>query len=369
MENETAAPPPLPAELEDLLRRFFVHLSSERRASKETVRAYHRNVLDFLQHAQAQRSGREPRDLGLRDLDVRAVRSFLASRHTQDQTVTIVRKLAAVRAFFRFAQAQGLIDENPARLVRPRKAPVHRPGFLTPEQAVALVETPLRPAGPSSPAAPPEPRDLRDVAVLEVLYGAGLRVSEVAHLDLSDVRVGDAAGVDDGLLTLRVRRGKGGKDRLVPAGRGVIRALRAYLERRGELIVPDGSEDREALFLSDRGARLSDRAVRRLTERHGQTAGLPRDHAHPHALRHSFATHLLGSGADLRSIQELLGHQHLTTTARYAHVDLQYLLDQYAHHPQAGPAQAPGRPPPAAPDSDGAPTRLHSGFARKGPAR
>jgi integrase/recombinase XerC len=154
-------------------------------------------------------------------------------------------------------------------------------------------------------------------------------VSEVVGLDLKQV-----AAAPDGMLTVRVVAGKGNKDRVVPAGRHAAAALRAYLPVRGEFAHPDSGElDSEALFVSARGKRLGVRCVRRLLDAHAAAARLPK--THPHALRHSFATHLLGSGADLRSIQELLGHANLSTTARYAHVDLQYLWAQYAHHPRA----------------------------------
>jgi integrase/recombinase XerC len=170
--------------------------------------------------------------------------------------------------------------------------------------------------------------ELRDAAILEVLYGCGLRVSECVGLDVTDVTLGEGGG------ELRVRAGKGRKDRLVPIGRKACAALHVWLERRAEQL-PDG----DALFQSARGRRIGVRSVARIVEARALMAGGPR--THPHALRHSFATHLLGSGADLRSIQQLLGHASLSTTARYAHTDIQYLMRQYANHPRAGETFAP----------------------------
>jgi integrase/recombinase XerC len=178
---------------------------------------------------------------------------------------------------------------------------------------------------PPDAADAPGPRAARDAAILEVLYGCGLRVSECVGLDVADLELGGGAA------HVRVRAGKGRKDRLVPLGDKARAALTAWLALRPRL------EPRaDALFVNARGGRVSARSVRRFVDAHAQTAAVPK--THPHALRHSYATHLLGSGADLRAIQELLGHASLKTTARYAHVDFQYLARAYAAHPHAGNA-------------------------------
>lgn len=297
-----------------LVDRFAEHLAVERRASAETARAYLADVRQLIAFA----AERLQRALEPSDLDIPLLRSYLASRFACNEAVTIGRKLSAVRAFLRFLRRERVIEENVALLLRPPKAKKLLPGFLTVEQAAALVEAPTHVRAATGCAGA---EAARDRALFEVMYGAGLRVGELVALDLGDI---------EGEM-VRVRHGKGDKERIVPLGRKACEALRLYLGER-QLLEAQGAID-TALFLSRRGRRLSTRAVRRLVDRHAIQAGLPR--THPHALRHSFATHLLGSGADLRSIQELLGHAALSTTARYAHVDLQYLHDQYAHHPRA----------------------------------
>lgn len=321
------APPIAPlTDLDESAAAFWRYLARERRLSPETVRAYHANAQEYLRFLRERlKRPPTPRDLGLQ-----GVRAFLASRHGLDEATTVVRKLSSLRAYFRFLRREGVVDENPALLLRPKKRGRALPDLLSPEQATALMEAPTRGAAPDEEAAEEETEAvrLRDAALFELIYGAGLRVSEAVHLDLGDV------AHDGALLSVRVRRGKGGKDRLVPAGSKAAAALFAYLPRREELTSAAGCvEDPEALFLSVRGLRLGVRGVRRVIDKHAAAAAVPK--THPHALRHSFATHLLGSGADLRSIQELLGHANLSTTARYAHVNVQYLLDQYAHHPRA----------------------------------
>ncbi|HZS41238.1 MAG TPA: tyrosine recombinase XerC [Polyangia bacterium] len=295
--------------MQALVERFRDHLAYEKRSSPNTVRAYLENVVAALAFVRAKR-GREPEP---RDLDIPTLRSYLASLFEHNEPATIARKLSAVRAFLRFLRRERIIDENLAMLVRPPKAKKSLPSFLTPEQAAALVEA------PRAASRRPTVLELRDAAILEVLYGCGLRVSECVGLDLVDLEA----------IELRVRRGKGGKDRIVPLGEKARAALDAYLDRRAELRPTDG-----ALFLNARGARVTTRSVRRFVDRHALVAGTPP--THPHALRHSYATHLLGSGADLRSIQQLLGHSSLKTTARYAHTDIHYLMSQYSNHPKSG---------------------------------
>ncbi|HEY2748791.1 MAG TPA: tyrosine-type recombinase/integrase [Polyangia bacterium] len=227
-----------------------------------------------------------------------------------NEPATIARKLSAVRAFLRFLRREKVIEENVAMLLRPPKAKKSLPSFLTVEQAGALVEAPLKAARTA---------DVREAALFEVMYGCGLRVSECVGLDLGDVEAD----------VVRVRAGKGKKDRVVPLGQKAERAIARWLPERLKLQPVD-----EALFVNARGRRLTARSVRRFLDAVAQAASLPK--THPHALRHSYATHLLSSGADLRAIQELLGHASLKTTARYAHVDFEYLARAYQNHPFAG---------------------------------
>jgi integrase/recombinase XerC len=299
---------PLPV----LVAAFREHLEVEKRSSPHTVRGYMHDVQAILAFAEGK--GRRPLATSL---DVVLVRSWLASLFEHNDAATIARKLSSVRAFLRFCKRRGVVGENPAALLSPPKGKRALPHFLTVEQAGALVEAPVADGA--------SPERLRDAAMLEVLYGCGLRVSECVGLDLGDV---DAEEV-------RVRAGKGRKDRVVPLGEKAAQAIAAWLSARPALS-PDGQQ----LFVSARGKRLDPRVARRMLDAHALRAGVGK--THPHALRHSYATHLLGSGADLRSIQELLGHASLKTTARYAHVNVEYLMKEYGKsHPRAGERHAP----------------------------
>ena len=311
--------------MDELIARFETYLRTEKRASEHTVRAYLSDVRELVAFAR-DRKEREPRP---GDLDVVLLRSFLAARFGAAEAVTLGRKLSSIRAFLRFLRREGIVEENLARLVRAPRAKKTLPDWLSPEQAAALVEAPTRPRGEGKREGKGLAA-LRDRALLEVLYGCGLRVSECVGLDVGDLDAEE----------LRVRRGKGRKERMVPLGAKARAALDEYLPGRARLLGTLGRSTAEsALFVNLRGGRVSTRSVRRFLDRHAATAEIPR--THPHALRHSYATHLLGSGADLRAIQELLGHATVKTTARYAHVDLEYLMREYARHPHAGESSAP----------------------------
>jgi integrase/recombinase XerC len=316
--------------------RFLVHLASERRLSPHTVRAYRRDLEDFLTRITARR-GREPR---LTDLNLREIRSDLADLFGAVQASTLARKLSALRSLGEFMRQEGSVADNEAKLVRrPRQRP---------RLPVAL---PVEDIGPmiDGEGHAPGPLGLRDRALLEVLYGAGLRVSECAALDLDHLVW---SGAD---LTLRVVEGKGGKDRIVPLGSAGAAALRAWLAVRSGLLAADaemsvktgtkGQAKRGGgpVFLGRRGARISTRTIRELVYRRCLATGA-RTRVGPHGLRHSFATHLLESGCDLRSIQRMLGHASLSTTQRYTHLDLGHLTDIYEKaHPRAQAADA-GKP-------------------------
>jgi integrase/recombinase XerC len=288
--------------MEELVERFRRHLEAEKRASPHTVRNYLLNVEQLV--AFMREKGR-PLQPGA--VDIPLLRSYLASLFGLNEPATIARKLSAVRAFLRFLRREKVIEENVAMLLRPPKAKMSLPTFLTVEQAGALVEAPTTTVR------------LREAALFEVMYGCGLRVSEAVGLDLGDLEAD----------VVRVRAGKGKKDRVVPFGEKAARAVERWLPARLALQPAD-----DALFINARGRRLTTRSVRRFLDAAAQAASLPK--THPHALRHSYATHLLSSGADLRAIQELLGHASLKTTARYAHVDFEYLARAYQNHPFAG---------------------------------
>jgi site-specific recombinase XerD len=288
--------------MQELVERFMRHLETEKRASPHTVRNYRVNIEQLVAFMRE-----KGRPLQPRAVDIPLLRSYLASLFGENEPATIARKLSAVRAFLRFLCRERVIEENVAMLLRPPKAKKSLPSFLTVEQAGVLVE------------APNATHKLRDAALFEVMYGCGLRVSESVGLDLDDLEA----------EVVRVRSGKGRKDRVVPLGDKARRAIDRWLPVRLALSPVD-----DALFVNVRGRRLTARSVRRFVDAHAAAASLPK--THPHALRHSYATHLLSSGADLRAIQELLGHASLKTTARYAHVDFEYLARAYQHHPFAG---------------------------------
>ncbi len=279
--------------------------------SPHTLRAYLRDLADL-------ESFLAPQQLPLRAATQAALRRYLGHLAARLAPSSRARKLASIKALYRFLARERIIATNPARsLVAPR-LPRVLPKFLPVDEAFALVESP----GSSSV------RDLRDRAILEILYGAGLRISELCSLSM-----------DDWDREARVLRafGKNSKERLCPVHRKAAAALEAYLQRRLELLKAKSAHlDLAALFLSHRGSRLRPRSVARLLSQYARRAGLLRT-VSPHALRHSFATHLLAGGADVRSIQELLGHARLSTTQRYTHVSWERLQEIYDKtHPRAG---------------------------------
>jgi integrase/recombinase XerC len=303
--------------------RFLDWLARERRASANTVEAYGRDLRDFLLFLSEHGGDGEPDAAALAALRAADLRAFLARRAADGAgTATRARQLAAVRGFLRWlARTENLPAASVAGLRGPRlKPPV--PRALTPAQAreaaaeVGQAHDPNRAARPAEQAA-------RDVALFTLLYGCGLRLGEALALDVRD------APPPDGTAALRVL-GKGAKPRLVPVLPAVREAVAAYLRLR------PGARADEPLFLGARGARLDPAVAQRSLRTYRRLAGLP-EHATPHALRHSFATHLLGGGADLRAIQELLGHASLSTTQRYTAVDATALLATWRRaHPRAG---------------------------------
>ena len=277
---------------------FLRHLEVEKHASPHTIRAYRADLADFT------------RSVGVvRDATARDVRAWLASLHARGLDATSVgRKLAAVRSLYRFLARRGVVRRNPGREVRAPRPARKLVTFLPAEEATAVVDA--RGMGGAS-------RE-RDVAILEMLYATGLRVSELTGLDLD--------AIDRDARTVRVL-GKGGKERMVPYGAPAARALDTYLGRR---VVGSGP-----VFVNHRGGRLTVRSIHTIVRRAVRAAGVTR-RASPHTLRHTFATHLLDQGADLRMIQELLGHSRLSTTQRYTHVSTAQLLKTYeAAHPRA----------------------------------
>jgi integrase/recombinase XerC len=286
---------------------FLLHLDQERNASPHTRRAYALDLAQFERHLR-QELGREARP---REVDHLLIRSFLARLHRQGlKKVSAARKLASLRTFFRFLSRQGVLERDPAQPLMSPRLERRIPSPLQEAEVVALLEVP----GDATAA-------LRARAILELLYATGLRCAELVSLDVSAL---DLAG-----RTLRVV-GKGRKERIVLFGGPARSALQAYLAARASL-----SPRTDALFLNHRGGRLTDRSVRNLVAARVRAIAL-KGKVSPHSLRHSFATHLLRHGADLRAIQELLGHASLSTTQRYTHVDTRQILDIYrSTHPRS----------------------------------
>ena len=299
-------------------KAFLRYLRLNRNASRHTVRAYDSDLAQFLAHVSGQ-AGVPAKDLGPAALDRTAVRGFLALLHAHRQSrATAARKLAAVRAFLRYLRREGILEGDPGALVATPKRDVRMPAHLSEDEMAALLAAPDN----------GEPLGRRDRAILELFYASGLRLSELAGLDLDDVNV---AG-----RMVRVV-GKGGKPRIVPFNSTTADALRAYFKDRAGLMrgATPGPIGVEPVFVNYRGTRLSTRSIDRIVRRH-VTQCSARLGISPHALRHSFATHLLQRGADLRVIQELLGHARLSTTQRYTHVNAAQLLDVYRKsHPRA----------------------------------
>jgi integrase/recombinase XerC len=287
----------------DSVAQFLDYLDHERGASPHTLRGYATDLAEFRTFL-ARQGVR-----GLARADSRAIRAWLAWLHDRKLAKSsIARKLATVRSCFKFLARRGAVELNPARQVRSPKLPKRLPSFLPKDESKDLLD--LEP-GPSEAG-------LRDRALLELLYASGLRVAECCGLDRDDV--------DRRQGTVRVT-GKGGKERVVPVGDAALQAVDAWLAVRGEARGP--------LFTNSRGGRLTTRSVHRIVKGRARAAGIDR-RVTPHTLRHSFATHMLGEGADLRLIQELLGHSRLSTTQRYTHVSPEHLMKVYdAAHPRA----------------------------------
>lgn len=286
---------------------FERHLVQERNVSPHTVRAYVRDLIQFTVYLQKEVSG-EPHP---EDADRLSVRAYLAELHQRSlRRSSTARKLASLRTFFRYLCREGILESNPAAPILSPRSERHLPHFLTEAEVEAL----LRFEGDRL-------ADKRDRLILELLYATGIRCAELVHLDL--------AHLEPSNRVLRVL-GKGRKERIVPYGKAADRALTEYLPARAEVRPRD-----DALLVNSRGGRLTDRSVHRAVS--GRVALVAAEKkVSPHTLRHSFATHLLERGADLRAIQELLGHSSLSTTQRYTHVNTKQMIEVYERaHPRS----------------------------------
>jgi integrase/recombinase XerC len=300
-------------QLEEALAEFLRHLAVEKNASAHTVKSYREDLTQALTFFRSRPGGDGLDSAGL---TTRLLRAHLAWLNEQGYAKsTVARRLAAVRSWCRFLCRQGVLETSPAAGLRGPRQDKKLPHFVSREDMLRLLATP----------AADTPLGLRDRAILETLYSAGLRVSELTGLAVADV------DLDAGLATVR---GKGRRERLALLGPPAVAAVRDWLPRRNELAGPRALHQ-PALFLNRGGTRLSTRSVARMLAKYLLRAGLdPR--TSPHTLRHSFATHLLDAGADIRSVQELLGHRSLGTTQIYTHVSTQRLRDSYHKaHPRA----------------------------------
>lgn len=292
-------------ETDRTLLDFSRHLRVERSLAAHTIRNYLSDIGQFMEFWNNRRPGHSLGELTYQDL-----RAFLAERHRLNCKTSIARKLAALRTFCKFLTRQGLLSHNIAALAPTPKLEARLPKFLTIDEVFHLLEQTW---GQTVLA-------VRDRAILELFYSGGLRVAELVGLNLDNL---------DLPQHLAKVRGKGGKERLVIIGSQALQTLNSYLLVRRELITPDSPvSGREAVFLNYRGGRLTSRSVARLVEKWALKAGLGQPLS-PHGLRHTFATHLLEGKADLRAVQELLGHAQLSTTQKYLHVNLDYLMEVY----------------------------------------
>ena len=294
--------------MQSLLEKFDRHLLVERNVSAHTYSAYMRDLNEFRVFLESIYTVVDIDNLGRIDRVV--LRRYLAALHKKNGRATIARKLSAIRTFFRYLVREGFLGANPGDLISTPRQEKYLPTTMTVDETFALIDG-INKADRLS---------LRDRAIMELLYSSGLRISELTGLDVGKV--------DFEQELVRVT-GKGDKERIVPVGRHALQALRTYLEERG---IPG---DQEPMFLNRLGGRLTARSIQRHLKKHLLLAGVLKN-ATPHALRHSFATHLLDGGADLRAIQELLGHASLSTTQKYTQVSVDHLTSVYDKaHPRS----------------------------------
>jgi integrase/recombinase XerC len=302
--------------MDHLIHQFIHYLNAEKNASPHTCRGYQRDLEEFgnfLKNSGISLSPDGSIEVGKVDrLDIRRYLSFL---HRKNKKSSIARKISTLRSFFKYLVRERLALSNPAKSVSTPKVEKPLPTTLTVDEAFRLMETPVEKSRPQE-----EEKGLRDCAILELLYSSGIRVGELVGLNLNRL------DLDLGIVKVM---GKGRKERIVPVGSKAVEALKAYSEKRGAF----GGE--EPLFINLRGGRLTARSVGRLIKKYTKRSGIFR-RISPHTLRHSFATHLLDAGADIREIQEMLGHASLSTTQRYIHLSPGKLMEVYDRaHPRS----------------------------------
>lgn len=295
--------------MKKLIEEFSSYLENERRSSNHTVKNYIVDLMQLFSFLE----GRS-KCVKVSEIDHVVVREYLGTLFGKKNPTSIARKLSSIRSFFNFCIRKGEIKANPAKEVPAPKVPKRIPKFLTVDEVFALLDCPDTNAALGR----------RDKAILELLYASGLRVSELVGLNNGDLNI------EEGMVRVL---GKGRKERIVPVGKKACEALRQYLDLRPALI--NKADGNEAIFVNRSGTRLSTRAIERLLIKYLKQSGIQKA-ATPHVLRHTFATHLLNAGADMRGIQELLGHSSLSTTQKYTHVGIEKMMEVYDKaHPKA----------------------------------
>jgi len=299
-----------------LISSFIGYIRTEKGYSVHTIRNYASDLRQFTEFVVTKR-GLKKADPGIDLVDHMLIRSYVGELFDKCRRTTIARKLSALKSFFRYLELRGLAPLNPVAEITTPKQESYIPTYLPIDDMFSLLEQPDK----------EKELGLRDLAILELLYSTGLRVGELVALDIEEL------APNSRLVKVS---GKGGKERLLPVGRKAIAAIREYLEHTENRRKKAGySKHHGPLFLNYRGGRLSARSVNRLVKRYSRKCGIMMDIS-PHSLRHTFATHLLDGGADLRSIQELLGHVSLSATQKYTHVSIDKLMEVYDRsHPRS----------------------------------
>jgi integrase/recombinase XerC len=303
----------------DIIETFINYLRSEKGYSDHTIRNYRidlKQFLDFL-NEKGRLAGEKKRSPDLESIDFLTIRGYLGNLFGRYRRTTIARKLSTLRSFFHFLERRGIGSGNPAADISTPRQGKYIPVYLPVDEMFRLLEAPDK----------EKPLGLRDLAILEVFYSSGIRVSELAGLNFSNI--------DFEQRLVRVL-GKGNKERIVPIGKSALRAIENYIEATRPLRKKNLSDIQDApLFINYRGGRLTTRSISRIIKKYGKDCGLMTEIT-PHSLRHTFATHLMDGGADLRSVQELLGHVSLSTTQKYTHVSLDRLMQVYDKaHPRS----------------------------------
>jgi len=305
--------------LEQAIAKFLVHIEIEGNLTHNTVKNYTIDIRQFHEFLKQNHVfGENQTAVDLMAIDHMMIRAFLGSMYRKKlKKVTISRKIAALRTFFKYCLRNGLIGFNPAEMVQTPKTEKYVPVFLTLDEMLALVKTDMGTG----------PKAARDKAIIELFYSSGIRLSELTGLNVEDI------DFNRGMMKVR---GKGRKERIIPIGDPALRTLREYLEKRNDAVKPDENQGSKApVFVGQNQCRIATRTVARILDKVVLMSGLNKKIS-PHVLRHTFATHLMEAGADLRAIQELLGHESLSTTQRYTSVTVGRLLEIYDKaHPKA----------------------------------